>query len=306
VIRRSPCESYLKYLVVHPDNYRDESIKTLVQMQQLDFIGMEYLKNLRSVCIPPTPFFPEDKLHTRSGRFLQKERLVTIFHPDDAMQAAAGILDNARAKELVETMLIGRSHHSWICTALRRQGVDIPLDAVARYKHYYFNVDLVDSSELKALMHARSHVVSGDDADVQRLGVAEIAVHKSDTRRNAAMWASPISAHIMNNLRLGLMPNTVEIARLAEATRAAALGGCLDMAMRGLPAQGRDYSIMAKMMTEILESVGDPGDDLREGLARLSIETDTRIVPHISQLSAGAHTLDVQSLEMNAEVDDNE
>lgn len=292
---RSPCEIYLKFLIVHPDQYDDDAIRALVKMQQLDYPGGTYLKSLRSICTAPIPFYPEDRLHDRSQKFLLRERLEAIFHPDDAMIGANAILGNIRAKELVETMLMGSSHPQWICTGLRRQGLDVIPGAITRFKHYYFNIDLVDSSELKALMSVRL-AGAGTDPDELRLNAAHSAVMKSDARRNTAMASTPITTNIMTMLRMGLLPSSLDIARLAEATRAAALAGGLDMAVRGLPTQGRDYALMAKMMTEILESVGDPAGDLQDSLARLTIETDNMEVPHINQLSDGSHTLDLQPI----------
>lgn len=306
MIRRSPCETYLKYLIVHPDGYSNEAIRNLVRMQQLDWIGLPYIQRLRSVCISPTPFFPEDRMHTKSVRFLRKERLETIFHPDEAMAGAVAILDNTRAKELIENMLMSNSHPGWVCTALRRQiGMDVEPDAVIRYKHYYFNVELVDSSELKALMVLRLASEQSTDVDEQAIAAAVTSISKSDARRLTAMAATPITANIMNTLRMGLLPSSSDIARLADATRAAAIAGGMDMAIRGLPAQGRDFALMAKMMTEILESVGDPSNDLQASLSKLSIDTDDQGIPNIKQLSDGSHTLDVQPLTL-AEVEANE
>jgi hypothetical protein len=307
VIRRSPAENYLKFLIVHPDNYADASIRSLVIMQQLDWLGMPYLTRLRSVCVPPTPFYPEDRQHLRSIRFLRKERLESIFHPDDEMEGAVKILESARAKELVETMLISNSHPAWVCTALRRQvAMDVVEGAIVRYKHYYFNVDLVDSSELKALMAMRLSSEESTDVDEQKTAAALVSVLRNDSRRIASMAATPLTANITNMLRMGLLPSSVDIARLAEATRTAAISGGLDMAIRGLPTQGRDFALMAKMMTEILESIGDPANDLQEGLARLSIETENQDIPNLKQLSAGSHTLNIQPIDVPAEVEASE
>ena len=267
-------------------------------MQQLDYIGHEYLQNLRDTCVPPTPFFPEDPIHTKSTRFLRKERIESLFRPDDAMQEAAGILDHARAKELVESMIISRSHPRYICTALSRIGFRASEDAIARYRHFYFNVDLVDSSELKALMEARLAVnlVNPKDHSAVLAANRHEATYKSDVRRNIAMHSTPISAHITNSLRMGLMPSSADVSRLVDAVLAASLSGALDMGIRGLPAQGKDYMLMAKLSTEIIEVIGDPSDDLREGLAKLGIETDNTEVPHINQLSDGSHTLSLEPM----------
>lgn len=287
MIRRSPCEAYLKYLVVHPDGYDTKTIRELVLAQHLDWLGEPYLKRLRQTCIPPTPFFPEDRLHTRSARFIRKERIESIFHPDDAMQAANQILHNSRAKELVENMIISNAHPAWVCTCLRRQlQMDVPDDAIVRYKHYYFNIDLIDSTELKALIALRVDSDGSTDADEQKVGAALVSVSKSDTRRLTAMASTPITANIMNTLRMGLLPTRLDIARLADATRAAALAGGLDMAIRGLPTQGRDYALMGKMMTEILESVGDPSNDLQAGLSKLMLDTESEPSPTLEELRA--------------------
>lgn len=303
-IRRSPAEMYLKYLLVHPDAYKNETIRNIIKIQQLDWIGLPYLDRLRSVCIPPTPFYPEDSLHTRSIRFLRKERIESIFHPDEAMEGAVQILDNTGAKELVENMLIGRAHPGWVCTALRRQhGVDVLPEAIKRFKHYYFNVDLVDSSELKALMVMRLDSDASNDPDEQKLNSALIKGVSYDSRRITAMSATPLTANIMNTLRMGLLPNAVDVARLAAATRVAAITGGLDMAVRGLPGPGRDYSIMAKMMTEILDSIGDPANDLQDSLSRLAIDTEEQDIPNLKQLSEGSYTLDLEPIDMEADVE---
>lgn len=305
MIRRSPAEYYIKYLLTHPDHYSDESIRNLLLMQQLDYIGKPYLVRLRTSCISPTPFFPEDRTHPRSSRFLRKERIETIYRPDEAMLGAVAILDDMRAKELIENMLISYAHPAWICTALRRQGMDVIEEAVKRYKHYYFNVGLVDSTELKTLMSMRVGMDPSEDEDEKKIAITHTTSMKSDSRRLTAMLSSPISANIMNSLRIGLLPSSLDVARLAEATRVAALGGGLDMAMRGLPAQGRDYALMAKMMTEVIEAVGDPANDLQSDLSKLALDVDTVEVPHIRQLSE-SYTLSVQPIDMVTEVQVNE
>lgn len=262
-------------------------------MQQLDYIGQPYVDRLRTTCVPPTPFYPEDPHHTKSARFLRKERLVAMFRMDEPMRAALAILGDTNAKEVVETMIINKAHPQWICTALLRQGIDVDVEALVRYKHYFFNTNLLDSSELKALMTARMSSDVSQDPDEARLNSLHAGVTKSDFRRSAAMSASPLASNIISTLRMGLMPTDMDVARVAGAARLAALAGNLDLSLRGLPTLAKDYALSAKLMTEILESVGDPSGDLQEGLQKLAIETDEDEVPYIHQLSEGSHTLDV-------------
>jgi hypothetical protein len=39
VIRRSPCERYIKYLLVHPDGYSTEAVRDIVRGQGLDYLS---------------------------------------------------------------------------------------------------------------------------------------------------------------------------------------------------------------------------------------------------------------------------
>jgi hypothetical protein len=297
VVRRSPCETYFKYLISHPDAYSDDDIRKLVKMQQLDYIGRPYLQRLRLTCGPPSPFFPEDKLHLRSQRYIRKERMEGLYHPDDDTYAAAEILENPRAKELVESMLLTDTQFGWVAAVLhKRLGMNIQPSALRRYKLYYFNVDLVDSTEMKALLEARAISDASQDVDEQVLGVSVIKANKSDPRSlSAGMSSSPL-AGMLNVIRAGYLPSNVEVGKLANAARNVAIIGTLESSMRGLAAQGRDYALIAKMMTEILEQAGDAQHTLDRELHRLMLETDTGTMPHVNELTDGSHTIDLQPL----------
>src|SRR3972149_1720488 len=107
MIRRSPGEFYLKYLVIHPDGYSNDYImKNLGLKLGLDCLGEWYLNQLRASCIPPTPFYPFDQLHFNSQKFLRREQIHRVFQPDDSMVQASALLDRARLRELVEVMVL--------------------------------------------------------------------------------------------------------------------------------------------------------------------------------------------------------
>jgi hypothetical protein len=52
--------------------------------------------------------------------------------------------------------------------------------------------------------------------------------------------------------------------------------------------------LTAKVMGEIVDSVGDPELELNEGLRAILLDTDAYQVPLLSQLSGGEHTVDLQ------------
>lgn len=296
-VKRSPCEIYLKYLLVHPDKYSNEHIRTLVRAQGLDFIGMPYLQRLRITCRVPAPFYPEDSQHRPSFRFLQKERIELLFHPNKDMQAAQFVLGEPRAKEMVEAMLIARSDAAWIARNLRRLGYDIKAGAITQFKWHYFNVDIVDSSEMRALLSHRSSGDPSGDVDEQVLKTARQKVDRYDSRvLTAQAQVGPLAA-IVNQVRIGVLPTKLELGRLTAAARTVAIAGALEAVMDRAPTPAREYALTAKLMTEILEQVGVAESDLQAGLSGLLLATDKTPTPHIDQLTDGEHTMDMQIID---------
>ena len=296
MITRSPCESYLKYLLVHPDRYTPQDIRSIVRMQQLDFIGMPYLERLKKSCIAPRPFYPEVESHRPSSRFLRKENLEAIFRPDDDMVAATALLGQPRAKETIESMVISRASPAWVCAALKRYGYYATPGAILRYAQFYFNIDLIDSTELRTLLEFRS-TPQGDqqDTDEMMLSNTHLKISKGDPRRISAGMSSPADALMLNVIRTGSLPSKLDMGRLVSATRTVSVLQCKEFADRGMPGMGKDYALIAKLMTEILEQTGDPSKTVAEGLADLELMTDTVLTPHIKELS-GEHTVDMQPL----------
>lgn len=299
MIRRSPCEYYIKYLLVHPDDYGDSEIEEILRTQQLDNIGMEYIERLRSGCTPPTPFYPNDELHFRSQRFLIREGIRTLYLPNDHSECALKHLQTPRAKEFIETSLICRSLPVWIAAVLtRKMGVPSTPESVDIYKHLFFNVDLVDSHELKTIIRKRVEVVDVYDSHQQTLKTIAWKTGFSDPRRVSAEMAITPLAGMMNEMRLGLMPTNVELAKVASAARLVATVGCLEGLMRGeRPDRCRDLAHTAKLMHEMLETVGDPESELQASLQALALQTEAEPIPSIHQLTAGHHTVDVQPID---------
>jgi len=296
MIRHSPSEYYLKYLVVHPDRFDNGQIREIVRGQQLDFIGEPYLERLRVTCVPPVPFYPSDALHRRSQRFLMKEAIRLLFLPDEHMRAANALLGQPRAKELIETLILSGSEPGWICAVLKKKGFSASPEAAKFYKHFYWNIDLVDSTELKAILALRAATDESSDRDVKVLSPVLSKAYYTDPRRMAAyMPISPLSG-LMNTMRMGILPTNNELAKIASAARVAATIRTLEAAMNGDPERGRDYAIIASSMNQMMDTIGVPDEDLKEGLTNLVLQTEDAPVPHIHQLSSGQHTVDLQPI----------
>jgi hypothetical protein len=305
VIRRSPAEYYLKYLLVHPDDFSDEQIREIVMGKQLDFIGMSYLDRLRPTCVPPIPFYPEDEYHFPSQRFLIKHKIVEMFQPNEDLFRANELLENPRAKETIESSIMSGAGAAWVSALLRRQGIQCNVETIEHYCHYYWNIELVDFTELSATLRLRSVLVEPtDDPHEQAQPMALHHAMYRDRRKLAAEMPLAPLAMLMQEVRSGYMPSHVELSKILHLARTAATACTLkELMFDTRPERARDYAITAKMMHEMIEVVGDPESDLHESLRTLALKTQSGPVPQIHQLTEGRHTVDLQPTEEPEEID---
>jgi hypothetical protein len=212
------------------------------------------------------------------------------------MRSASRILITPQAKEVVETMLITSASPEWISHALKRKSVNATPLAIVRYAHYFFDTKMVDADQLRTLINIRSIREPTTDVDEQNYNSQFSYAHRAGNRMSAA--GSPIAAlgTLLSTMRLGIMPSQVDISKLAIAARSASLVGAIESALAKKPEMTRDYSLAAKMLTEVIEQLGNVDDDLQQGLARLMLATDDRPLPNLKQLSGGEHTLDLQPI----------
>jgi len=299
VIRRSPCEYYTKFLILHPRKYTDEQIKELLLDDQLDYLSGSYMKKLREQCRPPEPFFPDDQNHRRSRNFLIAEGIEDLFDNTKAVQAAKAILKTPRAKELVEAMALTRVPVRAIAIALSRQrSASFDDDAVRAYQRYFWNIELLDSTEMRALLFQRALAPDlHQDAEVKAQAKSFKSASYTDPRRVAAQMAhSPIGARLAQ-MRMGFMPSTDELAKLVETVRLTALARSLEMATYGGPEdsiRALNYAITAEKMGNILEQIVRPDEELRNQLSAIALRTNApNKAPSVRQLSAGNHTIDL-------------
>jgi hypothetical protein len=305
VIRRSPCELYLKYLLAHTDKYTNDQVKNICRLQQLDFVSDAYMNRLRQEMRIPIPFYPERKEHPRSQRFLYTHRIYRLFYPDDDMRRAQKFLENARAKESIETLVICQAQPAWVMSSLKRMGLDATLRSVELYRTFYWNLELVDATELKAILRLRFTEGNAWPATLASLEPGELSsmirAGNSDPRVVAAEQPIPSLALMMHTVRMGLMPGNAEVGRIAALGRLMGLSQCVSsMAQSGYKdhERSRDYAMVAKIMNDIIESTGSAQEDLNNQINALLLQTDTAEPPHIQQLTAGHHTTDLQPTEV--------
>lgn len=299
MIRRSPSEYYIKYLVVHPDGYDNERIRSICSKLDIEILGAWYLDQLRAEARPPTPFLPQDPGHQPSQKFIQRECLRSIFAPDESMLKAQQILEKPRLRELVEVMTLSGAPSEAIAKALAmRIRYRCDPSTITLYRHYFWDIDLLDSYEMRAFLALRLERVAGNaDPEVKAQYFHLHKMRFTDPRVVAArLPTSPLSA-LMAQVQMGVMPKGLQLQDVLESVRFMSSLRALEASTLGGPqgaGDGQGYMVTADIANRLLETIVKPEDQLRKDLMNISLKLSGRTVPAVAELTGGRHTIDLQ------------
>lgn len=294
MLQRSPCELYIKYLMLLPENLSDEAIVSLLRAQRLDWIGADYLQGLRARLRPPSGFRPTDRLHNASQTFLLKTGVQDLFRKTPSVVAALKVLERPRVKEFIESMTISGAPVPSIALSIEKQwNRPFGVAALQAYIKYFWNLEYLESAEVKILLYQRFH---GGHLGPLAKG-AELA-YKTDPRKTATeLPHSPISA-MLAQLRLGFMPRTEDLKNVLEHARAAAALRTYEASMAGGPFSSKtsyEYTATVEKLGQILEQIVNPDDQLHEHLRAIRLRVNQ--VPQakgLFELSSGNHSAEVE------------
>jgi hypothetical protein len=318
MFRRSPCDLYLKYLIVHPDHLTDEAIERRAVAEQLDSGGRVHLTRLRSSCVPPRLFRPLDAFHDPSHRFLTKHNIRRLFFPDEHVETAFQILQAPRAKEFVEAMLLAEAPAIRIGQEVtRRFGVVCATEGINSYKRFFWDIDKLDTTERRTLIRMRAVATDPVDEalrDDPMVRLREMAyagalekAHYKDPRRIAVdLPSSPISSVIIQ-IYMGAEPSELDIGMLLHDTRRLAVLRANEEARGNMPGSAkrfRDWVAGLKDLKEIMEDSATPAQELEKHIQTLRLKTRPSSAPVLHQLSGGRHTIDLQPQSVSEEEED--
>jgi hypothetical protein len=298
MIKHSPAENYLKYLLSHPGCYDDLYIKDVARELGLDVLGDWYLQWLRQRVKPPTPFYPEEN-HKASNAFMQREQLTYAFLPDTAMNQAMRILQRPRARETLETMVLSGAGDEPTALAIvrRHKMLCLPL-AVARYRHYFWNIELLDSTQMRALLDFRnSDVLEHPDKAIKNQFASLNRMRHADPRVIAArLPQSPVTG-LIAQMSAGVMPKRMDVVSVLDTAWSQCVVRVAQHTGNGSPndaLMAAQYANTAEAITRLKATLGNPEEQLRNDLNRISVATTPHQVPTIRQLSDGKHTTNLQ------------
>lgn len=315
MIRRSPAEAYLRYLVLHPKKYTNAQIIEICQFAQVDYLGPWYLDRLRAQLTPPKPFFPFDPDHPASRNFLLRNSLAPLFTPDDAGRKAFKILELPRVKEFVEASLISNAPVNAIAyMATRQHRFVCSPQVIDRFAAFFWDLTLVDSSELRGILQLRyAQLENHADADIKKHYDLMKRAYYQDARKKAAdLPFSPLSA-MLAQMQMGILPSKLDVAKIMDQARGYAASRVAEatlMAGRGDSVNALNYAIVTEKMTNVLKDMVSPDEDLQKQLASIALRTADDAIPTIHALSAGKGTFTTDTgpkeiaHELPADVDD--
>lgn len=298
MIRRSPAENYFRYLVAHPSCYENKYIEDIAAELKLDYLGDWYIQWLRDRIVPPKPFYPENETHTESFRFMKREGLLKAFQPDRYYKEALRILARPRWRELVESMILSGAPNDVVAHAVRvRMKESMAETSIKIYKHFFWNIDLLESIEMRALLELRHSGLLAKTGDTeQKQHLALRAFRHTDPRVVAArLPASPL-AGLVAQMELGVMPRKVDMGEVVTRTMEAALLRTFASVHSGGPMNaqmGQGYAVIADIMGRLKQTVVNPEDALREDLKKIGVATTPHKVPTVHQLTGGNYTTNV-------------
>jgi hypothetical protein len=301
VIRRSPAEKYLLYLLSVPDVARTvEDLRDHFLELQLLWLGSAYVDRLKGRMELPQPFYPYERQHRESVRWLLSTGLFDFYHPTDAVEEAKTILSNPRAKEFAEALFITRVPLINIRDGLaKRLNVRISIGGLEKYQYYFFNTDLVDSTEMRALLLYQHDIAKKHpDVEVAAQGKLLERAGYGDGRRLATnMPHSPYTSMIAQ-MRMGVYPYKLDFAAMLEAIQNAAAIKALEIVQSstgGMQAalDATSYLNMAVKAAEAAKEIVDPTQALKDQFNAVRLRTAKKDLVVIQQLSNGNHTADI-------------
>ena len=98
------------------------------------------LDRLRRKYRPPFPYYPLNRTHAPSVRFLRETGIYSLFFPDQSTHYALKILHNHPVRKLVEERLCARARPEVVVAGLsNRHQFACSADGVRKYQYFFFS-----------------------------------------------------------------------------------------------------------------------------------------------------------------------
>lgn len=149
---RQPNEYWLKYMLVFSGATR-EQIRETAKMHRLTPPDLTYLRSLSTQLdlTKPNPFRRES---TGGRAWIRRQRIMSLAVEDSHAVGARSLLDDNKVRPILEALIMAGMEPSDISTYVRLiTKRAVPADTVDKYRHYFWNRDLLSVAEWGEYLH---------------------------------------------------------------------------------------------------------------------------------------------------------
>lgn len=154
---RSPCEFYIKYILVKEEEISNKQLILRLHRQRviLPPDEEEYIESLRlELDDEPDTFVPDNLRHGPSQEYLHRHGLWTIWHSDRAMDDARKMFENRVMRSAMNALTVCSYPPPHIISLLSyKYGITCFEAMISDYRHYFWNTSILEYDE-KAQLYA--------------------------------------------------------------------------------------------------------------------------------------------------------
>lgn len=308
MVRRSPSERYMRYLLMCPEGYSNQQIKELMVQLDLLYVSGSYIAKLRDQCTPKFELKLKDVARHRATReHLLKLEILDMFLLDDRskknLEQTHHILEHPRQKEMVEALLNNNASHKHIALFLRMSGgvfSDFKEEAVARYEKLFWDRTLVDSREMMELCEMRHlQVPTGltTEEKEQFIKIGNRNKYRDPRYISASLPQNKVTA-LVTQIRMGFPVKVEDLKEIYAAIHQTALAAALETAARNMPMMGAEMQSLlnaAKLAKEMSETVEEAEESMQKKLNAIAIKHSEGPVKTMMELTGGNHSTDLMA-----------
>lgn len=155
---KHPGESYIRYLLIREPTITDAQVQK--DLEDWGFLTADPLLlpiMRQEIGTPPAGFQPANRVHRPSVRYLREQKVYEMFHPNDAMHEALGILSEPEQRMAVEQILLARLDLKIACKRVNeKKGWHLTEDGLKLYRHYFWDVGSMTFDEWGRFLFGRT------------------------------------------------------------------------------------------------------------------------------------------------------
>jgi hypothetical protein len=264
---RSVGEYFLKYLISRPGVKADDAA-AIAEGLYLPTISDEYIKKLESSLEPyPDDYEPTSDTHIPTLAYLREHRIKDMWRRTPGAKQAFKIIDMPNIREYVESAIISPLPLQEFVDDLPR---GIELAGLKTYKHYFYNTDLLDGTQLETALLKKGGlrlVAKEGDTDL----IKRLFNHSMGTE-SFSMPMSHLSKKMMDIAAVKLLKLSRTEPSKDDATMM------------------QKYAMTIQQAQDILASSGAAAEDLVDLFAKLSVRSsDETKLPTYLELTGKEH-----------------